>query len=81
MDKRFELNDSELDSVTGGKITYTWSSADNIGTIGLDENNFMILLDKAAFAEYYKSVQGTMSDGAILKQLLLKGIAKMPEKK
>lgn len=78
MDKKYQLSDEELENVTGGKITYTWSSHDNIGTIGLDENNFLILLDKAAFAEYYKSVAGTMSDGAILKQLLAKGIAKLP---
>lgn len=78
MDKRVELFDDDLDNVTGGKITFTWSSADNIGTIGIDDNNALILLDKGAFLSYYKSVQGTMSDGAILKQLLAKGIAKKP---
>jgi len=76
MDKRVELFDDELENVTGGKITFTWSSADNIGTIGIDGNNCLVLLDKAAFLSYYKSVQGTMTDGAILKQLLAKGIAK-----
>lgn len=73
---RNEILDEELENVTGGKITYTWSSDDHIGTIGLDGNNKFILLDKAAFADYYKSVMGTMSDGAILKQLLNKGIIK-----
>lgn len=78
MDKRVELFDEDLDNVTGGKITFTWSSADNTGTIGIDGNNCLVLLDKGAFLSYYQSVQGTMSDGAILKQLVAKGIAKKP---
>ena len=78
MSNRQELFDADLENVSGGKITYTWSSTDNIGTIGLDGNNKFVLLDKGAFANYYKSVQGTMSDGAILKQLLSMGIIKRP---
>jgi len=78
MSNRVELFDTDLENVSGGKITYTWSSADNIGTIGLDGNNKYILLDKNAFGDYYKSVQGTMSDGAILKQLMCMGIIKKP---
>ena len=78
MSNRQELFDKDLENVNGGDITYTWSSTDNIGTIGLDGNNCLVLLDKGAFASYYKSVQGTMSDGAILKQLVQMGIAKKP---
>lgn len=76
MGNRVELNDLDLENVNGGQITFTWSSADNIGTIGLDGHNSLILLDKAAFLDYYKSVQGTMTDGAVLKQLIARGIAK-----
>lgn len=78
MEKKYQLSEEELVNVSGGKITFTWSSTDNIGTIGIDDNNCLVLLDKDAFLSYYSSVKGTMSDGAILKQLVAQGIAKKP---
>ncbi len=75
---KIELFDEELDNVNGGKITYTWHDATQSGTIGLNGNNCFILVDKGAFVAYYNSVKGTMSDGAILKQLFNQGIIKNP---
>lgn len=67
--------DDELDNVTGGKITYTWDGSR--GTIGINDNNAFILLDKDAFISYYNSVKGTgIKESAILKNLLAKGIIK-----
>lgn len=74
MSNREIISEELLDDVNGGKISYTWDG--NVGTIGIDGKNPYILVDKAAFVAYYKSVEGTMSDGAILNQLLKKGIAK-----
>lgn len=74
MEKRFEIQDGDLENIVGGKITYTWDGSS--GTIGINGNNPFILVDKAAFISYYKSVEGTMSDGAILNNLLSQGIAK-----
>lgn len=74
MDNRVELNEEALENVVGGTITYTWNG--EVGTIGINDYNPFVLVDKAAFIEYYNSVKGTMSDGAILNQLLAKGIAK-----
>lgn len=72
---KVELFDEELDDVTGGKITYTWDGTS--GTIGINGNNNLILIDKDAFVSYYKSVQGQgLKDSQILKTLLAKGIAK-----
>lgn len=73
---KIEILEEDLDNVVGGQITYTWHDADQCGTIGIDGNNCLILLDKNAFVSYYNSVKGTMSDGAILKQLFKKGIVK-----
>lgn len=71
---KVELFDEELNDVTGGRITYTWDG--NKGTIGINGNNNLTLIDKDAFVSYYKSVQGTgMKDSQILKDLLAKGIA------
>ena len=74
MDNRKELSEEMLENIVGGTITYTWDG--NSGTIGIDGNNPFILVDKAAFVSYYNSVKGTMSDGAILNQLIADGIAK-----
>lgn len=69
------LFDDELDNVTGGEITYTWDGT--TGTIGIDNNNAFILLDKNAFTSYYNSVKGTgIKESAVLKNLLAKGIIK-----
>ena len=76
MSNRINLNDEELDLVSGGDITYTWK--DGKGTIGLDGNNPFILVDKQAFLDYFNSVKGTMTDGQILRNLLAMGIAKKP---
>ena len=70
---KFELFDEELNDVTGGRITYTWDG--DKGTIGINGNNNLTLLDKNAFVAYYKSVQGTgVKDSQILKDLIAKGI-------
>lgn len=72
---REAIFDSDLDNVTGGQITYTWDGS--IGTIGINDNNAFILLDKDAFVSYYNSVKGTgIKESAILKNLLAKGIIK-----
>lgn len=76
MSGKYELTDEELDFVNGGDITYTWNGTS--GTIGVNGNNKFILVDKAAFVEYYNSVHGTVSDGAILAYLIRNGIAKKP---
>ena len=70
---KVELFDEELNDVTGGRITYTWDG--DKGTIGINGNNNLTLLDKNAFVAYYKSVQGTgVKDSQILKDLIAKGI-------
>ena len=71
-----QLNDDELDLVSGGQITYSWDGTS--GTMGMDGNNPFILLDKDAFVSYYNSVYGTMSDGDILRNLLAMGIIRKP---
>ena len=71
-----QLNDDELDLVSGGEITYTWDGTS--GGIGMDGYNPLILLDKEAFLSYYLSVRGTMTDGDILRNLLAMGIIKTP---
>ena len=67
--------DDDLDNVTGGEITYTWDGTQ--GTIGINNNNAFILLDKDAYISYYNSVKGTgIKESAVLKNLLAKGIIK-----
>lgn len=74
---REAIFDSDLDNVTGGKITYTWDGSS--GTIGINGNNAFALLDKDAFVSYYNSVKGTgIKESEILKNLLAKGIIKKP---
>ena len=74
---KIELHEEELNNVSGGKITYSWDGTS--GKIGLNGNNFLVLLDKDAFVSYYKSIDGTgMSDADVLNNLIAKGIAKMP---
>lgn len=70
---RNAIMDNDLDNVTGGKITYTWDGS--TGTIGINNNNAFVLLDKNAFVSYYNSVKGTgIKESEILKNLLAKGI-------
>lgn len=77
MGNRIELCDELLNDVTGGKITYTWDETAKIGTIGIDNNNPFILLDKDAFTSYYNSVKGTgIKESAVLSYLLSHGIIK-----
>ena len=71
-----QLNDDELDLVSGGQITFSWNGT--TGSIGMDGYNPFILTDRDAFAAYYNSVQGTMSDVDILRNLVAMGIAVKP---
>lgn len=71
---KVELFDEDLNDVTGGRITYTWDG--NKGTIGINGNNNLVLVDKEAFVSYYNSVKDQgKKDSQILKDLLAKGIA------
>lgn len=74
MSNKIELNDEELDLVSGGDISYTWNGTS--GRIGIDGNNKYILVDKDAFVAYYNKAHGNESDGAILAHLLKSGIAR-----
>ncbi|MBR0219155.1 MAG: hypothetical protein IJQ33_08140 [Clostridia bacterium] len=74
MSDRKELEFEDLEAVNGGQISYTWNGTS--GSIGINGNNVYVLVDKAAFLEYYHSVEGTMSDSQILKNLKAMGIAK-----
>ena len=75
MSNRTEICDEMLNDVVGGEITYTWDGT--IGTIGINNNNPFILLDKAAYIEYYNSVKGTgIKESAVLTNLLKMGIIK-----
>lgn len=77
MSNRIELCDELLNNVTGGKITYTWDESAHIGTIGINDNNPFILLDKDAFVSYYNSVKGTgVTESQVLTALLKRGIIK-----
>lgn len=71
---KMELHDDELDLVTGGDITYTWTGT--TGTIGINGNNPFILVSKEAFVKYYNQVHGTMTDAEILTNLLAQGVIK-----
>ncbi len=71
-----ELFDEDLMDVNGGQITYTWNGES--GTIGMNGRNPYILVNKAAFIQYFNSVRGTVSDADILRHLLSEGIAKRP---
>lgn len=72
---REAILDNDLENVTGGKITYTWDGS--TGTIGINNKNSFVLLDKDAFVSYYNSVKGTgIKESAILNNLLAKGIIK-----
>lgn len=75
MSDRISITDEDLGNVTGGEITYTWDGS--VGTIGINGYNPFVLLDKAAFIEYYNSVKGTgVKESAILSTLLARGIIK-----
>lgn len=71
-----QLSDDELDLVSGGQITFSWDGT--TGSIGMDGYNPFILTSRDAFAEYYNSVRGTMSDVDILRNLVTMGIAVKP---
>jgi len=75
MSDKTRLFDDDLIDVNGGQITYTWDGS--VGTIGMNGRNPYTLVDKDAFVEYYKSVQGTMKDSQILKYLLEHDIARV----
>jgi hypothetical protein len=74
MSNKVELFDEQLDAVSGGNITYTWDG--EVGTIGMNEYNPYILVDKEAFLEYYNENHATMKDSQILRYLLENGIAR-----
>lgn len=77
MSNKIELCDELLNDVIGGKITYTWDSSAHIGTIGINNNNPFILLDREAFVTYYNSVKGTgIKESTVLTNLLKMGIIK-----
>lgn len=77
MDKRIKIEEEALEGITGGKITYTWNGTS--GTIGINGNNNLILVDKDAFVSYYNSVQGQgLKDSQILTNLLNQGVIKQP---
>lgn len=73
---RQALTEEELGNVTGGQITYTWNGEK--GTIGLNGNNNLVLLDKAAFGEYYAANKDTMSEMNILLNLFAMGVITRP---
>ncbi len=76
MSDKIELHDEELDSVTGGAITYTWDGTQ--GSLGMNGNNPYILLDKSAFLAVYNEMFGKYSDADIIRTLREKGIIKKP---
>ena len=76
MANKIELLDEELMAINGGRITYTWDG--ETGTIGINDNNPYILVDKDAFVAYFKSVQGTMKDSEILRHLRENGVIRLP---
>ncbi len=47
MSDRFELNDENLEEVSGGNLTYTWFGGQ--GTCGLNNNNVWKFEDKQLF--------------------------------
>ena len=76
MAERIELNDIELDNVTGGKITYTWNGTE--GSLGMNGVNKYKLLDKQAFINLYNEMKDEYSDADIIKELRAKGIIIKP---
>lgn len=73
---RIEIENSELENINGGEITYTWDGTQ--GTIGINGYNNFILLDKDAFGNYYSEVKDYMPEVEILKNLYAMGIIKKP---
>jgi hypothetical protein len=76
MADRKQINEEELDIVTGGQLTYTWDGSK--GSFGVNGNNPYILLDKEAYLSYYNEVKDSLSELDIVRNLLAKGIIKKP---
>ncbi len=74
MTDKYELLDEELESVSSGRVTYTWDG--KRGTIGKDGNNIYILVDKEKYLEYYNSEGYKLPDSKVLRYCLEHGIAK-----
>ena len=67
MSKRMIINEEQLDSVTGGKITYTWDGSQ--GSLGMNGVNKYILLDKNAFIKVYNEMSSDYNDAEIIRAL------------
>lgn len=76
MANRIEINENDLANVAGGKITYTWDGKQ--GSIGINGNNNLVLLDKDAFGAYYAEHKDTMAEVDILRNLFAQGIITTP---
>ncbi len=76
MSDKIELNDEQLDEVTGGAITYTWNGTE--GSLGMNGNNRYKLLDKGAFLKVYNEMFGKYSDAEIIRELRSQGIIIKP---
>ena len=70
--KRIELNDETVETVAGGKITFTWTGS--TGTIGLNGNMDHTLNDYNAFITYYQENKATLGEQTILNNLQALGI-------
>ena len=68
MAERKEIFEESLDSVSGGRITYTWDGT--TGTIGIDGDNPFTLVDKEGFVSYYKANGSSMDDATMLNKLM-----------
>ena len=67
MSKRMIINEEQLDSVTGGKITYTWDGSQ--GSLGMNGVNKYILLDKNAIIKVYNEMSSDYNDAEIIRAL------------
>ena len=76
MADRLAINDTELDNVSGGKITYTWNGTE--GSLGMNGNNKYKLLNKNAFIKIYNEMKDDYSDADIIKRLRDQGIIVKP---
>ena len=76
MSDRIEINESELERVSGGEITYCWNGTE--GSLGMNGINKYRLLDKDAFLAIYNQMFGTYSDADIIRTLREQGIIVKP---
>ena len=76
MSKRMIINEEQLDSVTGGKITYTWDGSQ--GSLGMNGVNKYILLDKNAIIKVYNEMSSDYNDAEIIRALREKHIIVKP---